>query len=431
LPHAAKDEPVKLPIQIALAFMKRKDSLIPNFTTLVSVLGVAVGVASFLVVVTVFNSFENQLKHILMGANPHLMVFKIPSGIPNVQNYQKDLLKKINKPLETVALFEYSEVVISKGIRTAATIMKGIEGSAGASGPDLKAVIAPPEALAALDEGSVGSKSYFDGSSTVAPPLKSVSVILGKGLALKLDAKVGDEVSFVTNPYGGGNKSRLQKLTVKGILSVGLAQYDEKLSLMNFYDSSALFGSPRSAKGIEMRFKNPQDSLVVAREIERKTPYGVKAWQDLNRDLFSQVERDGSAIKIIVLIITLVAAFNIIVTLSLAVVDRTKQISILRSMGANRRFIIAVFVSMGGILGAAGAALGIVLGLFILRLFQGFELGELQAYYFLERIPVDYELKLMLSSFVVAFILSFVSALYPAWKATLVVPLAGLKPGSG
>ena len=133
----------------------------------------------------------------------------------------------------------------------------------------------------------------------------------------------------------------------------------------------------------------------------------------------------------IVLIITLVAAFNIIVTLSLAVVDRTKQISILRSLGANRRFVIGVFVSMGGILGALGAGLGIVLGLLVLRLFQGFELGELQAYYFLERIPVQYDLNLMLSSFFVAFALSFFSALYPAWKATLVVPLAGLKPGSG
>jgi lipoprotein-releasing system permease protein len=420
---------VQLSFALATAFMRRKKSWAPNFTTLVSTLGVAVGVASFLVVMTVFSSFENQLRTILMGANPHLMVFRIPNGIPNVRTYQDDLLKKIDSPIETVAFFEYSEVVMSKGVRTAAAIVKGLEGTKGASGPDLGKLVSPSNSFENLDTPSAGAMEYFRQESVVKPSLDLVPVVLGKGLALKLDAKQGDTVTFVTNPFGGKN-SAVQKLRVVGVLSVGLAQYDEKLALLNFYDASALFGAPGEAKGIEIRFRNPQDASIIAKKIERKIPYGVKAWQDLNADLFAQIDRDGSAIKVIVLIISFVAAFNIIVTLSLAVVDRTKQIALLRSLGASRPLIVTTFVAMGFVLGVVGSVLGVILGLIVLRLFAGFELGELQAFYFLERIPVDYDPKLILMACVVAIAMSLLSALYPAWKATAISPLYGLKPGA-
>ena len=441
----------QLPFKLAVTFMRRRGSKMPGFTAIVSVLGVAVGVAAFLVVVTIFNSFETQLKQILMAANPHLVVFKLPQGIPYAETYKKELAKQIDRPVSRLALFEYSEVILTKGQRTAAVVLRGLEGMASASAEDLEKAIAPPNALSKLNnefsshqlawkkmaESNAG-RTELENSSVVTledvPKLdlgKPPGVILGRGLSLKLQANVGDEVTFVVNPYGTGTKTTLQRFIVVGTLSVGLAQYDEKLALVNFFDAAHLFGKPGWAKGIEIKFKNSADALGVSTRISPNIPYTARAWEQINHDLFAQIERDGSAIKIIVLIITLVAGFNIIVTLSLSVLDRTKQISLLRSLGAGRWFVVSVFVFMGAILGFVGALVGVLIGLGILWVFSGLELGDLQAFYFLERIPVYYDYKLILLSFSVAFLLSFVSALYPAWKATLVSPIHGLKPGQG
>ena len=407
---------MNLALRMALSFMRRRNSRAPSFTAIVSVLGVSFGVAAFLVVVTVFNSFENQLRHILVAANPNLVVFKLPTGIPYARTYMKTLEEKIEKPITHISLFQYSEVVLTHGERTAAVVLRGIEGEKSASGPDLERTITPQGALASLN----------------AP--NGRAIVLGKGLALKLDAKVGDEVTFVANPYGGagsasGGQGRLERFKVSGILAVGLSQYDEKLTLVNFDTAARVFGRADFASGIEVRFKDPSDALVVSQKLARDIPYSVRAWQEIDRGLFDQIDRDGTSIKIIVLIITFVAGFNIIVTLSLSVIDRSRQISLLRSLGAQRGFIIRTFVCMGAVLGFVGAACGVALGLAVLRLFSGFELGELQAYYFLERIPVDYDPVLIAGAFGVALVLSFVSALYPAWRATRVSPLHGLKAG--
>jgi len=410
---------LNLALRMALSFMRRRNSRAPSFTAIVSVLGVSFGVAAFLVVVTVFNSFENQLRHILIATNPNLVVFKLPAGIPYARKFAKELEQKIEKPFTHISLFEYSEVVLVKGERTAAVVLRGIEGEKSASAPDLARTIVPKGALATLNTGLMKSVT----AKGTLP-----SLILGKGLALKLDAKPGDEVSFVPN-VAPGAQGRLERFRVSGILSVGLSQYDEKLTLISYEDANRVFGRPDFASGIEVRFRDPADALVVSKKLAKNIPYSVRAWQEIDRGLFDQIERDGTAIKIIVLIITFVAGFNIIVTLSLSVIDRSRQISLLRSLGAKRGFIIRTFVCMGAVLGAVGALLGVLMGLAILRLFSGFELGELQAYYFLERIPVDYDPALILGAFSVALVLSFLSALYPAWRATLVSPLHGLKSG--
>ena len=158
-------------------------------------------------------------------------------------------------------------------------------------------------------------------------------------------------------------------------------------------------------------------------------PFTIQAWQEIDRSLFQQIERDGLAIKLIVLIIALVASFNIIVTLSLSVLDRSKQISILRCTGATRGFIVRIFVAQGVTLGILGSIVGICLGLIVLRIFSGVDIGDLKAFYFLEKIPVEYDVPLVFFAIAVALGLSFLSALYPAYRATRVSPLQGLRPG--
>lgn len=400
-----------LTLKMAFTFMRRKNSRLPSFTTIFSVIGIAVGVASFLVVVTIFKSFEHELKQLLSAANPNLIVYNLSTGIPHIESVMEDLQKQIKSPIKKIAPFEYTEAILYQEARTAPVIIRGIQGENSANGEDLQAVILPKGALATLNA-----------------PHKIPQIILGRGLALKLGCKVGDQVSLAFNGFSG-TENRFETMIVSGTMSLGLELYDERLALINFSDASRLFGTEGSARGIEVQFENPDHALIESRQLASNSPYNVRALQEINSGLFEQVERDAVSVNMIVLIITFVAGFNIIATLSLGVVDRSRQIALLRSLGANRRFILNLFITVGLLLGIVGGLFGILLGTVILKIFAGFSLGDLQQFYFLEKIPVDFDSQLFLSAFLVALVLSFASSLYPALKATRISPLFGLKRG--
>ncbi|MEY3901808.1 MAG: hypothetical protein RL189_1114 [Pseudomonadota bacterium] len=435
----------KLIFKIAFQFMRRRNSHFPSFSAAVSVVGVALGVAAFLVVVTVFNSFEKELKNILLAANPNIVVYSLPNGIPDASELAGKIRSSYGKDVGRVSRFQYSEALLSFGAQTATAVIRGIEGTDASSAAELSRFVQPPEAIRSLnssvlhesgDESLVGVREDSVQPDPVAQanrPSQLPSLVIGKGLALRLNASLGDTVTLITSTHrstdSAGSSSRYQEFKVSGIMNVGLAQYDDRIAFLNFHDGVALFGAPGWATGLEIRVKDPAQSLSLAKTLRQSYPYKIQAWQEIDKSLFEQIERDGMAIKLIVLIIALVAAFNIIVTLSLSVLDRAKQIAILRSTGATRLFIVRVFVAQGVTLGMLGSIVGVVLGLMVLKVFSGFDIGDLKAFYFLEKIPVEYDLPLVFFAVVVALGLSFISALYPAYRATRVSPLTGLRPG--
>jgi lipoprotein-releasing system permease protein len=413
--------------RIASSFVRRPGARLPGFTSLVSILGVAVGVASFVVVVTVFNSFERELKQTLLGANPNLVVHDFPRSIPNVDELAGQMKVLVGSELKAISRFEYNESLLNNGDRTSTVVVKAIEGTRAASSVDLSRFIDPPVALARLDSpvlvtGENNSRQPSE-LQEVLPPM-----ILGRTLASNLGVRAGDSVFLSTGTFGMGGRNVYQSFEVVGILTVGLSQYDEKVAFIGFEDGVLLFGKPGAARGLEMSLHDPDRAQLLAKELDDKIPYSLKPWQEIDQSLFRQIERDGNSVRLIVLIITLVAGFNIIVTLTLSVVDRSRQIATLRSLGASRFGIIKVFLLVGGFLGFIGAGLGVVLAMLILAVFSRFELGELKAFYFVDRIPVHYDPTLMVSAFLGALALALVSALYPAIKATRVSPLVGLKP---
>ena len=433
---------IRLIFGIATQFMRRKSSRLPSFSAVVSVAGVALGVAAFLVVVTVFNSFQKELKNILLAANPNVVVYSIPRGIPDARVVAAEVRTNHSDLVDRVSLFQYSEALLSHKTHTATVVVRGIEGKDASTAPDLERFMEPKSSIEAL--GSAGLVSQFDGPgpgveqmqkpdplTQAQNPAAKPSIVLGKGLLLRLDANVGDVVTLITssNPAGEASGSRYQEFQIAGVMGVGLAQYDDRIAFLNFNDGVTLFGVPGWATGLEIRVKEPSQAVALAQRLRRTMPFTIQAWQEIDRGLFEQIDRDGLAIKLIVLIIALVASFNIIVTLSLSVLDRAKQISILRCTGATRGFIVRIFVAQGVTLGLLGSIVGVGLGLLVLRVFSGIEIGELKAFYFLEKIPVEYDLPLVFVAIAVALGLSFVSALYPAYRATRVSPLHGLRPG--
>ncbi len=410
---------MQLAFRVALKFLRNRNSLWPSFTALASVAGVALGVCAFLVVITVLNSFQAELRRTLVAANPHLVIYNFPAGIPDATDYQLRMDKRIGKKLVRSGLFEYTEGILSREMRTATVVIRGIEGEKSANAPEIASRVEPSGAFSILNK-----------PSTLGPVSRAIetpiAAILGKGLALKLGATIGDSVQLTT--AGRDGHQIAVQLRIVGIFSLGLAGYDDRLSFINFQDAVAQWGKPGSARGVEFRLTNPDDALEIGNNLQADTPFLVQPWQKLHQSLFDQIERDGRSIKFVVGIITLVAAFNILTTLTVNVADRARQIAVLRSVGATRVLVLRVFVIMGLLLGAIGGVSGVILGFAILRVFQNFELGDLKSIYFLEKIPVSYDGMLVLQALGLAILLSFVSSLYPAWKAVRTSPLHGLRP---
>jgi lipoprotein-releasing system permease protein len=300
-------------------------------------------------------------------------------------------------------------------MQTSAAVVRGVEGERSANAPELLPLVQPKGAFALLNE-----------PSALGPLESAVNAVVASGLALKLNAQLGDEVVFTT--AGRDGKQISVRLRLVGTFTLGLAGYDERLVFMNFQDGVALWGKGGYARGVEFRIRNPQDAIAIASKIQPDTPYLVQPWQKLHQSLFDQIERDGRSVKLVVAIITLVAVFNILTTLTVNVVDRARQIALLRSIGATRTLILKVFMLMGFLLGLGGGVLGVGFGMLVLRVFQSFELGDLKAIYFLEKIPVSYDWVLILQAVGLAIVLSFVSSLYPAWKAVRTSPLHGFRP---
>lgn len=421
---------MNLLVRLSLNFLCRKNSRKLSFTSLVSIIGISFGLAAFLVVITVLNSFQSELKNIISSVNPNVTVYS-PAGITNPTKFMKELEEYIPAKVESMSSFVYQESIMSLGKQTSTVYIRAIEGTESASTRHISRFISPLNALATLNDSSplIDEKRNTLAEGNEAKNLPHI--ILGKELADHLEVKLGSVVTLMTFNSDFRNLGvRYHKLFVTGVINTGLSEFDKKQVLMNFQDGVKLFGEKNWASGIEIQLENSDEALAVSKKLSSELPYNVIAWQEIHAGLFEQIERDGTAIKLIVLIISFVAGFNIIVTLGLTVMDRAKQIAILRALGAQKMLIISTFVCSGVILGVLGSSLGILAGLGILKIFSGISLGDFQKFYYLEKIPVQIDSQLILFAFLTSLILSFIGALYPAWKASRVSPMHGISQGN-
>lgn len=413
--------------RLSLHFICKKNSKRLSFTSWISILGVAFGVAAFLVTVTILNSFQYEMKRLISATNPNLIVFS-PSGIPDVLDYENQLKSMIEVPVERMSPFVYQESVLGLGRQTSSVYIRAITGSSSASAEQLTHFITPQNAIKSLDQSSTlidGNRNTLDFGNT---PEKLPHVVLGADLAEHLNAKKGNIVTLMSFANEENNlKIRYNKLFVTGIIDVGISQYNKQYVLMNFDDGIQLFGIPNWASGIEIKLKDPDQAFGVSEKLNKQIPYHTVSWEQVDSKLFSQIKRDSASIKLIVLIISFVAGFNIIVTLTLTIMDRTKQISLLRSLGAQKKFITGVFVLSGTFLGFLGSVLGICSGIGLLQIIAGIPLGDFRKFYYLEKIPVHMDFQLISIAFLTAILLSFFGALYPAWRAARISPISGLR----
>ena len=422
---------------VSLRYLKsrRRQGFI-SLITLISVGGVAVGVMVLIVVLSVMSGFETTLKEKLLGINAHLWV--LPQRTGQLQGY-RDLASRIETIPRVIHAtpFTAHEVMLMAGRRVAGTIVRGIDpeerSQAGDfarlfEGRDLTALLNPP----ASEPGGVDN-----GASQSARR----GIVLGTELARTLRVDDGDQI-ILNSPLGilqpAGILPNMRGFTVTGTFETGMYEYDAKLALVSLDEAQELFDLGEVVHGIEVRVDDIYRVRDVAAATEALIGPGVwtRDWMQMNRTLFSALRQERVLMFIILVLIVLVAAFNIISTLIMMVMEKTGAIAILKAMGASNRGIYRIFMIQGLVIGLVGMVIGTIAGLLlawnlpaIATAIEGW-LG-IQFFppdvYVIDQLPVEIRPLDVVAIVVTSVCVSFLATLYPAWNASRLDPVVALR----
>jgi len=378
---------------------KRREKFI-SIISMISVLGVAVGVCALIVVIGVMTGFDNELREKIIGANSHIVIEQ-EGGIGDATA----LIKKIKAEPHVVSAAPFLD---GQAFIRARDTMQGVS---------IRGIVAAEE-LKVSKIGSYVRSGSIDG-------LKDGGMLIGTEMAQRFGLKLGDTVT-VLSPVDGTSKD----FKVAGTFNSGYYEYDAGLAFVGLRDAQELFASDGKAGGISVKL----DDVYLAPEIRVKLqkelgfPFYVKTWIDLNRSLFSALKLEKLAMFWILALIVTVACFNIAATLIMVVMEKTKDIGILKAIGAANSSIRIIFTLQGFIVGAVGTALGVAGGLglgYILEKYQFIKLPR--DIYYIDRFPVDIQYTDVAAIVVAALAISLLACLYPAWQASRLNPVDALR----
>ncbi|HEX2769509.1 MAG TPA: lipoprotein-releasing ABC transporter permease subunit [Geobacteraceae bacterium] len=421
--------PYELFIGLRYLKAKRKSTFI-SIITVISTAGVALGVMALIIVLAVMTGFEEDLKEKILGTNAHIVVLK-SSG--EIDNYN-DLMKKLKGLSGVVAAtpFIYNQVMLSTGRNVSGVVLRGIETRTDTQVTNLYKSMVEGK-LSALDQATPPPAAGSE------PPLPGV--IIGKELARHLNLDPGDTVNVIS-PLGNitplGMIPKMRRFRVAGIFNTGMFEYDSTLAYVGLSEAQSFLGMDDTVTGIQLKVTDVYKTGEITRKINRELgfPYYARDWMQMNKNILFALKTEKMVMFIILTLIVLVAAFGIASTLFMVVMEKTKDIAILKSMGATGKSIMRIFVLEGLIIGVTGTVLGVMGGLlvalnlepivgFIQRL-TGFELFSKDVYY-LDRFPSLVIPGDVLLISVTAVIISFVATLYPSWQASRMAPAEAIR----
>ena len=263
-------------------------------------------------------------------------------------------------------------------------------------------------------------------------------MIIGSELARKLRAKVGDVVTVVS-PLAGvdvktwsatGRPPKTKKFVVAGIFYCGFDEYDRRLVYVDIKEAQDFVGEGDRVRGIEMKVAQPAQAYRVARSLERALggdPYVVMDWHELNNNLFTALTLQKVALVVFMTLIIVVAAFNMVASLTMMVFDRTKEIAIMKSMGATDFGVARIFQLVGLTIGGVGAVVGLALGLLLCVVIERYGYPLNPKVYLIDRLPISVQLTEVLLVGGITIVICFLSTLYPALRASSLRPVDGLR----
>ncbi len=411
-------QPYELFIGLRYTRAKRRNHFI-SFISLISMLGMGLGVMALIVVLSVMNGFQKEIRARMLGASPHMEV--VADG-GRLQDWQAVLGKVAQHPqVSAAAPYVAGQGMLSFGQSVQGVMVRGID-------PQQETAI-----TGLSGKMKVGALNDLRGGE--------FAIVIGSDLARTLGARLNDKIMLIA-PQGqitpAGMMPRLKQFRVAGIFEIGMAPYDNSLALIHLNDAQKLFQLGEAVTGVSGKLHDIDLAPRVARELQSKLPPGLYAndWTHQNSNYFRAVQMEKKMMFIILSLIVAVAAFNIVSTLVMAVTDKQADIAILRTLGASPRSIMKIFIVQGVVIGVIGTLLGsgggIVLALnldvvvpFIERLL-GVQFLAKDVYYITD-LPSDlhyHEVALVAS---MSFLISLLATLYPSYRASQTQPAEALR----
>lgn len=404
----------------------------------VAVVGVVLGVAALTVVMAVTSGFQGEIRNRVIGLNAHVLVLKY--GL-DFQEYDETMQKLLAQPaVKAASPFVYHEMLLAKdGFRTAGVLVKGIDIQRAPAVLDMQRWLLPepdgrPPSLSALGI----DQAPRDGG----PPLPGL--LVGRELARRLKLQTGERVRLVSPLVGldwtgegtparrSEDPPRVQEFRVAGIFSAGFDEYDRRLLMVTLPKAQELVGLGNTVTGIELRLADSQ--VDAARRVGDKLvqflggpPFRSVDWEELNHNLFTALRLQKAVLTLVLFLIILVAACNIVASLTLLVVEKTREVAILRAMGMSAPSVASVFRAAGMGIGLLGTSLGLVMGLLTCALVR--RLGYLldAKVYMIDHLPTDVSWAEVAFIGGMTLLICLLSTLYPALRAARLRPADGLR----
>ena len=412
----------------------KKSQKFISLNTWISIAGVALGVMALIVVIAVMSGFSKDLRDKILGTNSHVVVSNMNRAM--IENYN-DILKKVRsvEGVTAAAPFIMNQVMLINGDRVSGIVVRGIDPEKEGTVSDLGKNMV----LGAVSDLKI--KPSLSREIKGKGKINRAGIILGKELSRRMGVGVGDIVSMVSpvsrvTPVGLIPRMKLFK--VVGVFESGMYEYDANLSFVLLKSAQKFFSMKDGVSGIEIRVADIEQAGNIASAVQKELgfPYLVRDWMRMNRNLFSALKLEKIVMFIILILIIFVAAFNIVSTLFMLVMEKAREIAILKSMGASSGSIIKIYSYQGLVIGLVGTFLGCVAGFIIvpnLNEIVGFieSIFGIVAFpsdvYYLDRLPS--EIQYMDSFLIIIFsvVICLAASLYPAWRASKLDLVDGLR----
>jgi len=397
---------------------KRRNHFI-SFISATSMAGIALGVAALIVVLSVMNGFQKELRARILGVASHVQVSGPDNRLADWQAVAA--IAERDPQVVAAAPFVNAQGLLSAGQAVRGSVVRGI---------------LPGREDRVADIGRHMRAGRLDALKPGA-----FNIVLGSELARALGARRGDKVALIA-PQGqvtpAGVIPRLKQFTVAGIFEVGMFEYDSGLALVQLEDAQKLFQMGDAVSGLRLRLEDLFAARSVARELTARLgpDYYATDWTRSHANFFRAVEIEKRVMFVILTLIVAVAAFNIVSTLVMLVTDKQADIAILRTLGASPASIVQIFMVQGALIGVIGTVAGVVLGVLLgfnvatvvpfIENLLGFKFLAKGVYY-ISDLPSDVQLADVMTIGLVSLALSFLATLYPSWRASRVNPAEALR----